>query len=197
MRARTWYGWLIVTVAAVAAAGGSTLAAPTVKGDTAAWGEITAAFKKLYVLPGFRVKVSVSDGTAAIAEFASPSIHWIVQSSQGSVETFVVGSESAVRFAGQCRRTQTTGMNIPYKDPTSLTGDVTVTRKPDTNIDGTPVHAYAYITLSPGGPRNSGDAFVGAQTGLPRRVVNVEPDGKTTTLDYYDYGVKIAITLPC
>ncbi len=60
--------------------------------------------------------------------------------------------------------------------------------KPDTVIDGTPVHAY---------DDSSGKAtvYVGPQPGLPRRIVETDPESGGS-LDYYDYGVPIRITLP-
>ncbi len=65
-----------------------------------------------------------------------------------------------------------------------------VVRKPDTVIDGTPVHAY-------GDPSGKATLYVGAQTGLPRRLVDTDREtGKTSSGDFYDYGVPIAITMP-
>ena len=73
---------------------------------------------------------------------------------------------------------------------------MTVSRRPDTEIDSTPVHDSAYIETAPEGARSSGDVFLGTQSGLPRRVLITE-GGKAGTLDYYDYGANITITLPC
>jgi hypothetical protein len=73
---------------------------------------------------------------------------------------------------------------------------LTVSRRPDAEIDGTPVHDYGYIEIASGGSRNSGDVFLGTQSGLPRRVLITE-GGRAGALDYYDYGANITITLPC
>ena len=52
---------------------------------------------------------------------------------------------------------------------------------------GTPAHTI--LSAKDGGNKDS--VYVGSQTGLPKRVTS--PDG---TIDYYDYGAHVAITLP-
>jgi hypothetical protein len=56
-------------------------------------------------------------------------------------------------------------------------------------IDGTPVHTI--FSTKDGGTKDT--IYVGSQTGLPKRVIR--GDGGQT-IDYYDYGVPVAITLP-
>lgn len=79
-----------------------------------------------------------------------------------------------------------------------MTGEITATRKTDTVIDGTPVRTYAIDKIEDGA-RSTGAAYIGAQNGLPRRLVDTYPGDNgpvTMTLDFYDYGAKIAIALP-
>ena len=66
-----------------------------------------------------------------------------------------------------------------------------VVRKPDAVIEEMPVHTYA--DASGGGAT----VYVGVQTGLPRRLFLFDKkSGKTGTVDFYDYGAPITITLP-
>lgn len=203
---RGWFGrtMIMVGLGLAAAAGTASFAAPTVKGDAAAWNEVLAAFRKLYGLPGYRMKISVTDGTVGLAEFAPPNFHWKVQPKMGPVaEFFSVGSQSAMRYAGpqmpgggMCRKGAS--MQKPFKDPADFQGEITVTRQQDTAIDGTPVRAYAYETIQ-SGIRSTGVIYVGTQNGLPRRGVDTysgDNGPMTATLDYYDYGAKITIALP-
>jgi hypothetical protein len=178
------------------------IAAPTVKGDTAAWNDVVAAYRRLYALPGYRMSITFPDGRVATAEFARPDAHWSVPTPQGPGDSYLVGGMYVVQRGGRCTRLQTGRPNMPNMDLTNFKGEVTVGRKPDTTIDGLPVHDYAYVQVSPGGSQSRGDVYLVAQTGLPRRVVNMA--GKRTggsqqpnTIDYYDYGAKITIAPPC
>ena len=174
------------------------------QGDTVAFEEIVATFRKLYALPGYRMKVAFSDGSSFEAEFAPPNSHWTVHTTQGGViDSYLVGNTSATKMSGagapaggQCRRSPGSRPGQFFRDPTEFSGEMTVSRRPDTEIDSTPVHDSAYIETAPGGARSSGDVFLGTQSGLPRRVLITE-GGKAGTLDYYDYGANITITLPC
>jgi hypothetical protein len=80
MRHRQWIARLaMMTIMGVAGtAAGTALAAPRVQGDAAAFEEIVAAFRKLYTLPGYRMKVALSDGSSFEAKFAPPNSHWTV-----------------------------------------------------------------------------------------------------------------------
>jgi hypothetical protein len=69
------------------------------------------------------------------------------------------------------------------------TGTVNVSRGPDTAIGGTPVHTI--FSMKDGG--NKDTIYVGSQNGLPKRVIT---GAGRQTIDYYDYGAHIAITLP-
>jgi hypothetical protein len=119
------------------------------------------------------------------------------------IDSYAVGNTSATKMSGagapgggQCRRNPGPRPAQFFHDPTEFSGEVTISRKPDTEIEGTAVHDYAYIEVAPGGSRGSGDVFLGAQSGLPRRGLITE-GSKAGTLDYYDYGANITITLPC
>jgi hypothetical protein len=207
MRRPRWIAHLAV-VTAIGVAGsvaGAAVAAPTVKGDTAAYEEIIAAFRKLYALPGYRMKVALSDGSSYQDEFAPPNSHWTVHTIQGGVlDSYVVGNTSATRMSGpgapgggQCRRIPGSRPARFFPDPTEFSGELTVNRRPDTEIEGTAVHDYAYVQVAPRGSRSSGDVYLETQSGLPRRVLITGGGDKTGTLDYYDYGATISITLPC
>jgi len=206
MRHRQWIARLaLMAVMGVAGtAAGTAPAAPRVQGDAAAFEEIVAAFRKLYALPGYRMKVALSDASSFEAEFAPPNSHWTVHTIQGGViDSYFVGNTSAAKMSGagvpgggQCRRSPGAKPGQCFRDPTEFSGEMTVSRRPDTEIEGTAVHDYGYIEVAPGGARSSGDVFLGTQSGLPRRVLITE-GAKAGALDYYDYGATITITLPC
>lgn len=91
------------------------------------------------------------------------------------------------------------GPRLIYQNPKDFTGEVTVTRKPDTAIEGTPVRAYALVSVTSSGYRTTGDVYIGTQSGLPRRAISIDvpaTGSRTTTYDFYDYGVRITIALP-
>jgi len=190
----------------VLALGTAAIAAPVVSGDAAAWSTIVAAEKKLHSLTGYRIKVNVSDGTTATGDFSPPNLHWLVLSKDGISEIFVVGNQSAIRHiapggeGGALCRIGTDTHSVPFPEPTDRQGELTVTRKDDTVLDGMPVHHYDY-TLMANGVQVNGEMYVGIQFGLPRRTVesySTTSGLQTTTKDYYDYGVKVVppITLP-
>jgi hypothetical protein len=188
------------------ALGTTAVAAPAVKGDAAAWSAIVAAEKKLRGLVGYRIRVSVSDGTTATGDFSPPNLHWLVLSKDGTSEIFVVGNKSAIRHiapgaaGGVLCRIGTDIHSVPFPEPTDRQGELTVTRKDDTVIDGVPVHLYDY-TMVVNGVQVDGEMYLGIQSGLPRRTVETYATNsglQTTTKDYFDYGVKVVppITLP-
>ena len=195
----------MVTAMGVVGIAAAATAAPTVQGDAAAYEEIVAAFKKLHALPGYRMRVALPDGSSVQGEFAPPNSHWTMHTNKGNViDSYVVGNTSAMKMSGagipgggQCRRNPGSRPAQFFHDPTEFNGQVTVSRKPDTEIEGTPVHDYAYVQVAPGGLRSSGDVYLETQSGLPRRVLIAGSGDKAGTLDYYDYGAAISITLPC
>ena len=148
-------------------AAGTAPAAPRVQGDAAAFEEIVAAFRKLYALPGYRMKVALSDASSFEAEFAPPNSHWTVHTTQGdAVDSYVVGNTSATKMSGagapgggQCRRNPGSRPGQFFRDPTEFSGEMTVSRRPDTEIDSTPVHDYAHVEIAPGDRTVAGICF--------------------------------------
>ncbi|HLW60529.1 MAG TPA: hypothetical protein VKV57_11485 [bacterium] len=206
--------WVAVSLPGPTAAS----AAVTVKGDRAAWAEIAAAYRKLNSLSGYRIKgdISVSGGPGGgtvSGEFAPPNAYHLTQQSpRGTSETFSVGGKIVSRQAEPgCRgRSMRDSAQDPngspfFKDPEDFDGEYTITRQPDTTIDGTPVHAYGIVMRAPrGGGQITGTISIGTETGLPRRnvftIAGVSGQGGgttgTSTTDFYDLGAKIAIVLP-
>lgn len=192
--------------AAAAAAVACLIAAPaladvTVKGDQAAYNEVVAAFKKLYSLPAFRMKIAFGGGGQGVMEMVPPDkMHMTAQTQNGNMEMIRVGDTSAVRMAAagapggwQCSHaaaSNTPAVPDPAKMEHEATGTVEIARGPDTNIEGTPVHTYVSTDSS-----GKDTIYVGSQTGLPRRILS-DKSGQQTTVDYYDYGASIAIALP-
>lgn len=161
-------------------------------GDPAAKAEIIAAFHKLNALPSLRIRWT-APGEMGVAEFVQPDQRLFSgKSAQGSLEIFQIGTEIRTRYdfpgassGWRCAKSRGT---TTYFDTDKMQKDTTteVVRKPDTVIDGTPVHAYADA-------KTKGELYVGAQTGLPRRAVD---PAKPATADLYDYGAPITITPP-
>ena len=164
-------------------------------GDPAAKADVIAAFARLSTLPGYRIKVASRDATG-VSEFVSPDkAHHTMHGSGGTIEYVIVGKEGRVRYelpgqpAGwQCLATGSRTSN--FFDVDKMRKDMPEPlRKPDTAIDGTPVRVYVDST-------NPGNILsVGTKTGLPRRFVDASKESGGT-LDFYDYGAKITITLP-
>jgi len=182
----------------------------TVKGDQAAWAEIAAAYKKLYALSGFRMKLVAPEGQPSmVTEMVPPnSFHTMMEmaagsaSGSGSMEIISVGGQGRYRvnMPGAPAKWMCQGgppVQAP-SDPSAVQGTVEAARGPDTAIDGTPVHAYIYTsTISAQGQSVvvKTTLYVGAQTGLPRRAIN-SVAGHESMIDYYDYGAKLDIALP-
>jgi len=197
--------WLHRTAAAVAAA--CLLAAPalaevTIKGDRAAYDEVVASFKKLFALPGYRMKFTFEANQTAVVEITPPNgFHTTAHTSNGNMEMISTGGKTATKIdmpgAPTGWRCTVAAPRQPFTipDPDKAvregSGTIDVSRGADTNIEGTPVHTY--ISTSNGGKDT---IYVGSQTGLPRRIVSDKSSGQPTTIDYYDYGANIVLTMP-
>ena len=168
-------------------------------GDPVAKAEVIAAFERLNSVPSYRMKTSAPEGTTVLVEVVRPDKrHYVAQSpTRGAVEYIIVGTQTRERVnmpgrpAGWRCSTKSRPLDTRF-DLDRVRKDLTeVVRKPDTVIDGIPVHTYA--------PAAGGATalYVGFQTNLPRRLVLVDgQSGKTATIDFYDYGVPITIILP-
>lgn len=177
----------------------------TVKGDQAAWAEMTAAYKKLQGLSGYRMKLSTGQaGQEMVMEIVPPaSSRTTIPAAGGSMETVTVNGQTRFRMnipgapgTWQCQGAPP--IQIP-RDPTEgAQGTMEVSRGPDTAIEGTPVRTYVtHATFSAQGQNVTSKTtlYVATQTGLPRRAVTSAGGGEST-VDFYDYGAKIEITLP-
>jgi hypothetical protein len=170
----------------------------TVTGDGAAWNEVIAAYGKLNALPGYRIKTAVPGGGTMVLEMvpATPAMHTVIQTPNGNAEMIAVSGQTRMRttMPGAPAGWQCAGAPpMPPLDPKSFQGTVNVARAPDTSIDGQAMHVYVYSAgMSPGaaGPGKT-TLYVGAANGLPRRAVIGDQ-----TMDFYDYGAPIQITLP-
>jgi len=166
------------------------------QGDPSEKAQVVAAFEKLNSVPSYRMKSTTSEATAVIEIVRPDKRHFTAQSPKGTVESIAVGKEIRTRYnmpgapAGwRC----TTASRSPetFFNMDKMKKDLTeVIRKPDTMIEGTPVHAYADVA-------GRGTLYVAAATGLPRRLVVVNTQsGKTATIDFSDFGAPITIMLP-
>lgn len=197
--------WLVLTAAAAPATPVS--AEVTVKGDSAAWQEVIAAYRKLNALPGYRMKMAMAGGRAMVLEMAQGgnAMHLTTQGSGGGMEMIRVGDQVRFRMdaPGAPAGWRCQGMPpMPRAgDPTTVQGTVDVARGPDAAIDGQPMRVYLYTVDASvaNAPAGAGTVkttlYVSSENGLPRRVVLTTPRGDQA-LDYYDYGAPIAITLP-
>lgn len=179
----------------------------TVKGDAAAWREISAAHGNLAKLKTYRMKIATTGQPDSIVmEKVNPDRTRMIMQGQGmSIETIIVGNETPrTRMSGtgvpagwQCQRGQAqAGPGGSAPDPAKAKGEVTVSRLADATIDGAKTHGYQYTTRSDGPPVQS-RVFVLADRSLPRRTEVLDEGGKVqSTIDYYDYNVPITIDLP-
>lgn len=197
----------VAALATVVVAGlaGAASAELTVKGDTAAWQEVLAAYGKLNALPGYRMKISMAPGQTMVIEVApgASAMHSTMQSQNGGMEMIVVGDQSRYRITAsgappgwQCRGVPR--MPRPGDLTSAVQGTVDVARGPDGAIDGQPMRVYVYTVQAGAGGQSATvktTLYVASENGLPRRAVMETPGGEQT-LDYYDYGAPIQITLP-
>ena len=202
MRQRRWLGLVAIVAFAIGVLVAPALAEPTVAGDPSAWADLKAAWTKLNSLSGYRAKVTIGDGQQVTMEFVPPdSMHMTAQTQAGPMEMIKVGQKTAMKmgFPGapagwQCRDiTQPT--TVP--DLSNVQGSIDISRGPDTTINSTPVHSYLYSSTTPASPTTyKGTWYIGSQTGLPVRYLADAAAGHQTTIDYYDYGAAITITMP-
>ncbi len=151
------------------------------------------------MLPGYRVKMVWGGGSQTmLIEIVPPS--GAFRAVDGPQETITVNGESRIRFGDLGWRCVHGGLAAPLPfGPLEMQRDnrditVEVTRGPDTLIDGAPVRTYVYAHFY-----YKTTLYVGTQSGLPRRAVTAAPSALGSgeqTIDYYDYGSKIEITLP-
>jgi hypothetical protein len=160
----------------------------------------------------------------AIMEFALPDrAHMIMQMPQGAgvMEMIRAGDEIRMRLKmpnadapgeWQCVSGQprTGPSESPFgfgslPDPRRINGAVEVARGEDTTINGSPVHSYTYtLRRSDASGEIKTILYVETHSGLPVRTVGSIRDGSSAvegvtvqfTLDYYDFGAQIDISLP-
>jgi hypothetical protein len=188
-RRASLYGFAAVAVMCLLAT--PVLAGVRVTGDRSAYDEVIAAFKKLFSLPGFRAKSTTAKGQGGVFEFAAPDSYHL-GAPGGPYEVIAVGGQGATRInmPGQptgwrCGKPKA-GHRLLF-DPNRAEGTYNASRGPDIVIDGTAVHTLFFTE-----PDKKSTIYVGSQNGLPKRVTT----DSGNTIDYYDYGAHVAITLP-
>jgi hypothetical protein len=190
---------LWIAVAPPAPWGSRAAAAVTVNGNARAWHELLAAFGRLNRLRGYRIKVDAASGTMVVDVMPRRNaVHSTMQSQGMDAEVIVVGSHSRSRLTAPGVSGTWACEGVPplpkASDFLGADGTVDVARAPDTAIDGEAVRVYRVAASGSFGEITS-TVFVGAANGLPRRAVMTSGAGEQT-LDYYDYGAPIEITLP-
>jgi hypothetical protein len=182
----------------------SASAAPQVAGDLRAWEEVMTAYEKLRALSGWRETVTGQGEGIATREVVPPeSSRSLTKLSSGGFETITVGQDVRYRMNAPGVSGAWTCLTVPGRDltdPSNAGGIVEIARGFDTTINGTRVRTYTYAWTPPVQAKAHVETgmvtiYVGVQTGLPRRFVAAFPSG-SQTIDYYDYGAKITITLP-
>jgi hypothetical protein len=118
----------------------------------------------------------------------------------GTVESYTVNGQSQMKTDIPGGSPGWHCMGIPAMggapDPSKIQGTVDAARGPDSVIEGEPVHAYTY-TFQMAGHAMKQTVYVGAASGLPRRVVVAMPiPAGEQTMDYYDYGAPIQFNVP-
>jgi len=203
--------WLAVgAVVSVDGAGtssppGSPSIAAQATGDPKAWEEITAAYKKLRGLPGWREKVTGQGAGITIRDVIPPaSSRSLTTTSSGSVETIIVGQNLRYRTIVRGVSGRWTCLTIPgaaLTDPSNAGGVVqATTRGSDTMINGTRVRTYTYAWTPPVQTKGHAETgmvtvSIGTETGLPRRFAATFLSG-SQVIDYFDYGTMVKIALP-
>ena len=182
----------------------SALAATLVTGDHKAWEEIITGYGRLHALPGWRERVTGQGEGITIREVVPPkSSRALTTTSSGTAEIITVGQDARYRTnvpGVSGRWVCLTAPGTDPSDPSNAGGVVKAARDADTTIAGTRVRTYTYAWTPPAQTKGRSETgmvtiYVGIQSGLPRRFVAAFPSG-SQMIDYYDYGAKIAISLP-
>jgi hypothetical protein len=194
----------VIAIALIVGFAGAASADLKVKGDEAAWKEVTAALGKLSALPGYRMKMLTPGGQTMVVEVAhgGTEMRATVQGQGGGMEIVRVGDQARYRMTAPGAPAGWTCQGIPplprANDPTAMQGTVEVARGPDSAIDGEAMHVYVY-TIDASAVGQSGTVkttlYVATGNGLPRRII-MAVSGTEQAADYYDYGAAINITLP-
>lgn len=194
-------GFLVsVLVLAVAAAAAAEV---TVKGDPQAWQELMAAQEKLAQARTYRARMSLpGGGPFATVEHVEPDRnHTVIQIGIFRTETITVGSETRTRTGqgpwrcGQQAQQQGASASPP-PDARKAEGEATITRLPDTAVEGVPTRGYRVVLVI---DKNTirYNQYVVVDSGLPRRVEILDSADKVVMImDYYDIGAAITIELP-
>jgi len=133
-----------IGMAATGAGGG---AAP--HGDPTAKAEVIAAFQRLNARPSYRMRFTGREGIGVVEVIRPDKVYSEVRTRQGTYEFIAVGTQSRLRVT---KRGQPAGWrcNPNGSRPVFLSAmdqvrrnETPVIRRPDTEIEGTPVHAYA------------------------------------------------------
>ncbi len=199
MRGRTWVHrcWLAeaavsLSIAMVQPAAGE----PVVKGDPAAWAEINAAMKKAFGLS--HRERTTSGSTTTIMEWVPPDSRRIItHTPNGVAEAIVVGTAYRMRNGDKW-------LSLWGRADAGANGAIAQARgharggdrhaRPgscDRRQDDPRLQLYIHSAVSRAIHKQRW--YIGIQTGLLRRIVF---DKTGSTLDFYDYGAKITITLP-
>ncbi len=177
---------------AAAAAGSGTAAA---RGDPTAKAEVIAAFQRLNARPSYRMRFTGREGIGVVEVIRPDKVYSEVRTRHATFEFIAVGTQSRLRVT---KPGQTAGWrcNSNGSRPAFLSAmdqvrrnETPVIRKPDTEIEGTPVHAYADAS------GRGAVLYVEAWTGLPKRLVEADRQSGGI-LDFYYYAAPFAITLP-
>jgi hypothetical protein len=185
-----------------------TAAAPsglTVRGDPHAWAEVEAVLTKFSAQQSYRAKGTMKGGGSMTIEFAKPDRYHTTMDMGGLIESILVGKEFRFRQGTGPWTCPPAGQPAPgpNMDPKSLTGEVAAARGPLETVDGVQTHTYTYayktqVGIPGGGPpfEVTTKLFV-APIGLPKRIQTLDKSGAVDmTIDYFDYGAPITITLP-
>ena len=179
-----------IGMAATGAGGG---AAP--HGDPTAKAEVIAAFQRLNARPSYRMRFTGREGIGVVEVIRPDKVYSEVRTRQGTVEFIAVGSQSRLRVtkpgqpAGwQCSPSGSRPIFLSAVDRVKK-NETPVIRRPDTEIEGTPVHAYADASS------RGAVLYIEAWTGLPKRLVEADRQS-VEILDFYYYGTPFTITLP-
>jgi hypothetical protein len=93
---------IVAAALAIVAAAAGASAELTVKGDAAAWPEVTEAYAKLNALPGYRMKMITGAQTMIIEVApAAGAMHMTMQGTGGGMETIMAGGQVRYRVNAQ------------------------------------------------------------------------------------------------
>lgn len=175
-------------------------AGPIFLGDPQAVAEVQVAMQKFTAVSAWKARMSLGGATQTLEHAGPDRFHLSVPGDQ-AYDMYVIGHDAWMRTRAGCQRLPAP---VPFANPGEMMASrpdmkITVTKGAPEPVEGIPAQTYT-LSVDAQGMLIQEKLFVTIGTGLPRRFEvrggQGTVDQGTTVIDYFDYGVPIAINNP-